>query len=257
MRDIASAIQNFFGQGQDLGAYLAAMGAIGVATMALIQAAKDVFPLRRWYQRARLLAWMQQGAHEAESQFDTELFQDPARGTVDENRAWKDLITLSVDGDENALLDLSVEQLCGQMSAAFQVVLDYPRQYRDLLLVAGSFANPGDMNEILIVDRSRIARGDGPPTPEQIRWSDARNRVTHQLQRAVDGFQIATGYRWKFWMQISSFIVSAALAAIAVQTKGNGIVAHVGVIAFTAVLAGFLAPVARDLAVTIQRLRGA
>lgn len=255
MRDIASAIQNFFGQGQDLGAYLAAMAAIGVATMALIQAAKDVFPLRRWYQRARLWNWVNQGANDAESRF-ARLLADTADNHVETVRAWNDLIALSVDGDENALLDLSVEQLCGQMSAAFQMVLDYPRQYRDLLLVAGSVANPDDINEILNTDRSTIARGEGPVSPEQIRWSDARNRVTHQLQRAVDGFQIATGYRWKFWMQISSFVVSAALAAIAVQTKGNGIIAHVGVIAFTAVLAGFLAPVARDLAVTIQRLRG-
>lgn len=255
MREIANAIQNFFGESQDLGAYLAAMAAIGVAAMALIQAAKDVFPLRRLYQRSRLHKWMTEGAHEAEVRFGAAL-QDPTGGAVNARCAWKDLVALSVDGDENALLDLSVEQLCGQMSAAFQMVLDYPKQYRDLLLIAGSFASPDDINEILNTDRSRIARGEGPPTAEQIRWADARNRVTHQLQRAVDGFQIATAYRWTYLMKISSFAVSAVLAMLAVQTKGSGIISHIGVIAFTAVLAGFLAPIARDLAATIQKLRG-
>lgn len=255
MREIANAIQNFFGESQDLGAYLGAMAAIGVAAMALIQAAKDVFPLRRLYQRARLRNWIAEGAQEAQVRFSATL-QDATGVGVNPQRAWKDLIALSVDGDENALLDLSIEQLCGQMSAAFQMVLDYPRQYRDLLLVAGSCASAADMNEILNTDRSQIARGDGAPTVEQIRWADARNRLTHQLQRAVDGFQIATGYRWTFWMKISSFVVSAILAMLAVQTKGNGVISHVGVIAFTAILAGFLAPIARDLAATIQKLRG-
>lgn len=256
MRDIASAIQNFFGESQDLGAYLGAMAAIGVAAMALIQAAKDMFPLRRMFQRMRLRKWMEDGAREAEARFSATL-EDSAGVPVNARRAWKDLVALSVDGDEDALLDLSIEQLCGQMSAAFQMVLDYPKQYRDLLLIAGSFASAADMNEILNTDRSRIARGEGPPTLEQIRWADARNRLTHQLQRAVDGFQIATGYRWTYWMKVASFVISAILAAIAVQTKGGGIISHVGVILFTAVLAGFLAPIARDLAATIQRLRGA
>lgn len=256
MREIANAIQNFFGESQDVGAYLAAMAAIGVAAMALIQAAKDVLPLRRWYQRNRLKKWFADGAREAQKHFAATL-QDPAGVSVNPRRAWKDLIALSVDGDENALFNLSIEQLCGQMSAAFQVVLDYPKQYRDLLLIAGSFSAALDMNEILNSDRPAIARGDGPPTMDQIRWADARNRVTHQLQRAVDGFQIATGYRWTFLMKIASFVVSGILAALAVQTKGGGIASHIGVILFTAVLAGFLAPIARDLAATIQKLRGA
>jgi hypothetical protein len=254
MREIANAIQNFFGESRDLGGYLAAMAAIGVAAMALIQAAKDVLPLRTWFQRWRLEKWMAEGAREAEAHFAATL-PDANGAGINARRAWKDLIALSVDGDEKALLSLSIEQLCGQMSAAFQMVLDYPKQYRDLLLIAGSFASPDDMNQILNTDRSRMSRADGPPTPEQIQWTDARNRVTHQLQRAVDGFQIATGYRWTFWMKIASFVVSAILTAIAVQTKGQGIVAHVGVIAFTAILAGFLAPIARDLAATIQKLR--
>ncbi len=254
MREIANAIQNFFGESQDLGAYLGAMAAIGVAAMALIQAAKDVFPLRRWYQRARLRKWMEEGAREAEARFGAAI-ADSNGTTVNVERAWKDLVALSVDGDENALLDLSVEQLCGQMSAAFQMVLDYPQQYRDLLLIAGSFASPADMSEIRNADRSVVARGDGPATPAQIRWADSRNRMTHQLQRAVDGFQIATGYRWTYLMKLASFAVSAVLAMLAVQTKGGGIASHIGVILFTAVLAGFLAPIARDLAATIQKLR--
>jgi hypothetical protein len=120
-----------------------------------------------------------------------------------------------------------------------------------------SAADPDDVKAILNTQRSRFAQTQGTPTAEQISWTDSRNRLTHQLQRAVDAFQIATGYGWTFWMKVSSFIVSGILAGIAVYAKGNGVFNHVGVILFTAVMAGFLAPIARDLAATLQRLRGA
>src|SRR4051812_14531740 len=99
MRDIASAIQNFFGDKQDLSAYLAAMAAIGVAAMALLQAAKDVFPLRRNFHENSLQTWMALGTREAEERF-APILQESESKRIDTAQAAKHLVALSVDGDK-------------------------------------------------------------------------------------------------------------------------------------------------------------
>jgi uncharacterized membrane protein YciS (DUF1049 family) len=259
MNNIAHAIQTFFANAdQDLSAYLAALTAIGIATMALIQAAKDLFPLRRSFQGRSLDRWLDEGANEAMTALKPALL-DIQKTDVLPDAAKRDLLTLAVDGDRDALLDLPIEQMCGQMNAAFQVVIDNPRRYADLFVIAASRADVGDVSRLVAHDRSHFAPEPKTPTQQadQMAWVDARNRVAQQLQRAVDGFQIATGYRWKLWLQIASFLVSALLVALAVGTQGDqSITSHIGVILFSAVLAGFLAPVARDLTAALQRLRG-
>jgi hypothetical protein len=81
------------------------------------------------------------------------------------------------------------------------------------------------------------------------------------MQRAVAGFEFATGYRWKLYLQIASFLVGAALTAAALAvtppagaTERGLLVNGLGV-AFSAILAGFVAPVARDLTVVLKRIR--
>lgn len=256
MNGIATGIETFFGSGQDLSTYLAALGLIGLATMALIQTIKDTTPVRRWFQQARVRRWIAEGAADATERHGKTLAA-LNKQSVDPQKAEACLVALSVDGDREALYDLTLEQMCGQMTTALQVVLDNPVDFADLLLVAASEAAPNDLFIVTTTDRANLTDREGKPTPEQIRYSEARTLVMHQLQRAVDGFQISAGYRWKFWLQVASFVTSFALAAVAVGTKGaeTGVVPHIGVIIFTALLAGFLAPVARDLTAALQSLR--
>lgn len=49
---------------------------------------------------------------------------------------------LAVDGDNNALYDLQIEQLCGQFTSAIQIVLEFPADHLDLLAVTASQSNP-------------------------------------------------------------------------------------------------------------------
>jgi hypothetical protein len=87
---------------------------------------------------------------------------------------------------------------------------------------------------------------------------DARTRITHQFQRAVDGFQIRTSFRWKWWLQLLSLALSGALTAFAMALSlptGRHTLGTAGAIGLGALLSGFLAPVARDLTAAIQRLR--
>ncbi|MGC1292173.1 MAG: hypothetical protein WA855_12925, partial [Candidatus Acidiferrales bacterium] len=85
----------------------------------------------------------------------------------------------------------------------------------------------------------------------------ARNRVSHQIQRAVDSLQISIGFRWKFWMQFFAILFSAILAAAALVISGRPLnSAHsIYFIVLAAIFSGLLAPVARDLVAAIEQMR--
>ncbi|MBW7933251.1 MAG: hypothetical protein H3C62_06460 [Gemmatimonadaceae bacterium] len=256
MNAIADAIQKFFsGAAESLSPLLAALSVIGVATMAIIQTAKDVTPLRRRFQESALRRWLQEGADEANATLG-DAFPALQIQRVDAEVAQVQLVRLSVDGDEQALFSLSIEQMCGQMNSAVQVALDYPGRFPHLLLVAASNADPSDVRQLAFAERPAFAEASSAENAGRVIIADARNRVVHQLQRAIDGFQIRTSYEWKWRLQMSSFGVSVVLAWIAMWSwDGASGLTKLLVIVCTALAAGFLAPVARDLTAALQKMR--
>jgi hypothetical protein len=227
--------------------YLGAVAAVGTITMALIQTAKDLFPLRRLFQRGRVLEWLAEGAVDAKTKFG---------GDVSAGTAERDLIHLATDDDSSALYDLPIEQLCGQLNAAAQLALDYPNLHFDLLAVTASGAAAEDLQALRTPPPLPAKAGD--MTPELLAaktsYTDARNRVSHQVQRAIDALQISVGFRWKWSLQIASFVLSALIAGIADWIYGTPPRSLVNIL-ITALLAGFLAPVARDLMAALQKAR--
>jgi hypothetical protein len=218
-------------------AYVGELSIIGGVSMAILQTVKDLFPVRQWFQAFYLGRWAEEGAIEARERFKKD---------ISATRAQTDLLILAVDGDKDAFYDLQIEQLCGQYTAAIQMVLEFPRKHLDLLGVTASKAESADIDLVL----------DGPTIPPTQEFLDARNRVTHQCQRAIDALQITAGFRWKWILQIASIVVSGSLAWVA-MTYTPGIVSRnvVSVIG-SAILAGFLAPVAKDLLAVLQKARG-
>ena len=253
MNTIAAALTAFFKASgtASLLTFVGALALIGTASMAVLQVLKDATPLRQRYQRSRVRRWLAEGATEAAERHATLLTNSPLN--VDD--AERELVRLAVDGDQNALYDLSIEQLSGQINAALQMVIDYPSLNRPLLLIAASAANTDDVAAILNSDRSQFDPRDADPAKVALRvtYADARNRVSHQFQRAVDAFQIATSFRWKWSLQMASFVLSAAFAVLAL-VAGNGSFTFFTVVG-TALMAGFFAPIARDLTASIQKLR--
>jgi hypothetical protein len=232
--------------------YVGALSIIGGVTMALLQTVKDLLPVRQWFQRRALMKWMVEGQTEVGSKLGA---------PVSAATAESDLLKLSVDGDAAALYDLQIEQLCGQFTAAIQMVLEFPQDHRDLLAITASNADA----DLLLLFQPRPVPPN-PPVPADPRLTDARTRVTHQCQRAVDAFQISTGFDWKMALQIASFLMSAGLAWIALhyhqvnypQAQYPDDPLHpsfFGVIV-SAILAGFLAPVAKDLLAVLDKARG-
>jgi len=225
---------------QEWTAMLVALVGVGIVTMAVLQLLKDLLPSRRWFQRWWLRNfWLYRGADSVGVSHDRA------------DRALDDLIALATAGDENALFNLPVEQLIGQVNAAGQGLLDRPDRYPDLVRIFGRRADPADV-ALLLKPR--------PTTKADLaRYVEARNRVAQQVQRSLDAIQIAMGYRWQWLLQSASVVISAIIIGIALTLYGgkdfwSGERVGYGII--IAILGGFVAPIARDLVAAVQGLRG-
>jgi hypothetical protein len=227
--------------------FLIAVGAIGTLSMAIIQSIKETLPARAWFHRWFLQRWLTQKAA---------AFATPSQTAAQlAASAHADLVRLATAGDDEAFHDLPIEQLCGQAQAAVQVVLDYPGLHPDLLKCLAAQADPEDINALLApTDKT----GQRPPSAV-----DARGRVLHQIQRSLDGLQIAAGYSWSTRLQVVSFTLSFVFTVIGLWLYSRGVHSNDVIISvtsffkivFVGLASGFLAPVARDLVAALEKLR--
>ena len=231
-------------------AFLSAMAGVGILSMAILQAVKDTFPVRRAFQRQWLKRWFVCKAAEAAK---------GGLGTVDSTAAETDLIRLATDGNANAFYDLPIEQLAGQFNAAIQVALDSPARHRNLMATTAARVDASDL-QLLFEPPPEVTLPLNPSDLNQAKvrqqFIDARTRVTHQVQRAIDSIQISAGFRWKWYLQLGSFLLSGLIAGFGVwmffdAASGAKFITTL----VTGVLGGFLAPVARDLVAALQQLR--
>jgi hypothetical protein len=253
------------------------LAGIGALSMALLQTAKNLLPLRLWFQRHHVERWLAQRATQALA-FARAAASSPAAPNTfavtpaSAAQAQTDLVHLATAGDSDALYSLPIEQLCGQINAATQVLLDYPSLHWNLLRCLASEAQPSDLALINPPDPAAHAARKMLLRKPAVTLTDAehnqvddyiaaRNRVSHQIQRAVDALQISVSFRWKFWMQLASILLSAALG-VATLLIGNAYfdmhltpARECALIILTAILSGFLAPVARDLVAALEQIR--
>jgi hypothetical protein len=228
--------------------FLGAAAALGLLTMAVIQTARDLLPLRRRFQRRYVNEWLRGRARQA-------------GGAADAARAEEDLVRLAAAGDGDALYQLPIEQLSGQLATAATLVLEFPGGHPDLLACLAAEAGTGDADAVLLADRLgrtglESLRGSSPD--EFQRLVDARTRMTHQVQRALDALQISAGARWKLMLQIAAFPLGCALAvggAALVRLPQSGIATPLAAALPLGLAAGFLAPIARDLVALLDRAR--
>ena len=255
------------------------MAAVGTLTMALLQTAKDIFGWRRKFQEKFVRTWLAEKAarfksrarefkpaqHYVKKGFtptpeQSRSLEEDGFG-VDAGKAEEDLIQLATANDRQAFYDLPIEQLAGQMNAAVQAAMDYPTAHRDLLWCLAHLASPDDIVAILAPPKDLLDTDRKSLLPEHKELVDgfvgARNRISHQVQRAVDGLQISAGAAWKRSLQKWSFVLSAVLGVVAlwVASRKAEVLPSVGMFIVTGFLAGFLAPVARDLVAALQSLR--
>ena len=228
---------------QQIFEFVAAITAIGLIVMALIQSFKDMFPLRRMFHRRFVMAWLHHKAHDHAVK---------AKRATDPRKAFDDLIQLATTGDADALFDLPIEQLCGQAGAAASQSLDYPARHEELLRCLAASADPEDVNLVMFAHEQERGEVEAAADTKRMALVDARTRVMHQVQRSIDALQIAAGYRWKWYMQLLAFSLSYVLTVIAVlfaqsdDSIGRRLLLSIPL----GLIGGFVAPVARDLVAT-------
>jgi hypothetical protein len=224
---------------------------VGLLSMALIQVLKDLLPIRRWFQQHWVRQWLGQ-----RSTLIGERAQLP-----DLEKVEQDLVQLATDGDVGSLYNLPIEQLCGQLNAAAQAVLDHPKEHEGLLWYLAAKAEKDDVSKVL--DCSAVYREQSGTKLEGTDLSafkscvDARNRVAHQVQRAIDALQLSAGNRWKLWIQIFAIALSGMIAIIWEWSSGEGgrTLERIEVTLAVAILGGFIAPVGRDLLAALESAR--
>jgi hypothetical protein len=102
--------------------YIVALNIIAGVTMALLQTAKDLFPLRRGFQRSQIRKWFLKGMLRVNAGASNNVKVCSAKGE-------KSLVDLAANGDFRAFFDLQIEQLSSLFNAAIQVVLELPELY--------------------------------------------------------------------------------------------------------------------------------
>jgi hypothetical protein len=232
-----SDIRAFFTQvAANWSSYAVALAVIGSVTMALLQTIKDLFPIRNTFQRRALVRWL------IAVSVETTKFNQK----ICETEAEKDLVSLAANGERRAFYDQQIEDLCALFNACMQVVLEDPEKHTDLLLFTAWRSEPADI-ALLLKPR---------PNPMTQEYLDSRNRVLHQCQRSIQGFQVYCAFRWKWLMQLAALGLGALLAFLALSFGAAAVHRNVLSVIVTALLSGFLAPVAKDILAIVQRARG-
>ena len=231
-------------------AWAVLLTAIGTVSMALLQTAKNVFPLRSWFQRGRLHRWILAAA-------STSAIRD-----VCTSKAEIDLISLATSGDKEAFYNLPIEDLCTQIRNAVPVILDYPRIHKDLFCCLASEASEEDIQLLLHPPPPEIFLKRGEHSTDEERglireYAAAKTRLTAQVRCSIDAIQTSIGFRWKYFLQLASLVLSAILGVIALHLGAgpDHALPTFGATIVIGLLSGFLAPVARDLVAAIENWR--
>lgn len=265
------------------------LAAIGTLSMAILQTAKNLFPLRRRFQRKRIKSFLADSINELPPEVVRRILElerrlDRLNSTVtcsesmaegaevstatatrqeqiESRRAELDLISLVAAGDENAFYDLSIDQLAAQVKGVGSVILDYSRLHSTLLVCLATKANPSDL--LLVLD---------PPSHDPLwhesdeqkfedkqfikRYAAAKSRIATQLRCSIDSMQTSIAFRWKFALQLASFVLSFIFGVFAVNLgfTHKDVVATFFASLAIGVVTGFIAPVARDLVAGIEKL---
>jgi hypothetical protein len=219
------------------------LAAIGTISMALLETAKNVLPLRRRFQETRFCVFLKEK--------NCKTFEN----------AEQDLVDLVAAGDRFAFYNSEIEQMCNQIKNGLTAVLDYPTAHEELISCLAAKASEDDIYLLFHPPHPdtflKAAQHSTPEEKEQIRkFAAAKTRVGVEMRCAVDAVQSSIGFRWKQRMRLIALVLSAILGVVALNIGANpGLRPSLGATIVIGLLAGFLAPVAKDLVAAVESWR--
>ncbi len=218
--------------------------AIGFIAMAVIEFIKPF--IRKQFYKAHFENWLQI-PHKTAVSNRLKKYEVEIKNTLNSKKTF---IELTIAGDTNLLYKLPVENLCGQLNNAAEMIIANPRKYPLLLLsLFGS-----NLDHLKYLDENidifnQSGEGD---------FINSRNRIAHLIQRNIDRLQISLSLKWKYLLKSYSIIFSIAVAIIGVAVFNQSTSMDSSTI-FYIILAGilgsYISTLLRDIIASLEKLR--
>lgn len=283
MNILADVMQHMTDDLLRLGVLVAGIGALA---MAIVEAIKGLFPVRALFHRGEIRHWFE-GRHASLDVSAMGIPHNALPSAAQPDAAFTQLLRLAIGGEEyqTALFEQAPEKMFGQIQAAVNIALDFPDTAPDLyefLTHDPAWPTKGVervARKVAMANAAAEAKHEAQ-RPDQDVWREfarelhagrvnaraakvedrgdylaanqARQRLDNLVRRRLDALQTRIAYRWSRGNQVASFLVAFALSLIALlQVREPNYVASV----FLAVIAGFLAPPAKDLVAALKQIR--
>lgn len=274
--------------------YVIALAVVGLLTVAVIEAWKKLRLSHGRFHRDSLLRWLHNdGDRQAQKHYHDGVPVPPPREALpplDAARAFDQLLHLSTGvgsadatatarhrhgrferGLDQALFELPIERLMGQIQDAADRALQSPQRHPDLFQFLTRSARDDDVSLWL---RAVCELASNDPSSQALRKDTAERytRIKQQVRRHLDSFQIVTTLRWREWnlraMAVVGAVMMLALQLLALAHMPDGswkpvgdFVAQLSPLTMTKLLlvaafGGALAPVVKDLIDSLRKGRG-
>jgi hypothetical protein len=219
--------------------------AIGLVTMAGLEAVKRLLPIRGFFLRTQLLILLRPTSTTVGSLAVSAITPHHTDGPV--------VITDPLAGQSLAWFDVPLEQLIAQIGVVAKTELD-----RWLFQVDATVVNAAAAAQRQSLLRAML-RDRFPQLPPQPKNDDERQHLEidmrSELEIQLDRLQVELGSRWRRVLRYTSCIVAAGIAAGVLVGSGVAtyVALEVGVATFF--VGGFFAWLARDITAGIERWR--
>lgn len=244
-RNIGSALGTFTATASGLVGFSAA---IGLLTMAVVEVAKRLMPLRGYFQRWRLNALF--GYDLSPLALSSSFGNHRTLPYGRSSSAWFDVPADQLVAQLGALVEPRLDRLLITLSAepgsygAGQALPDY------LLLALLGFWSDKEFGELVRREPERRSRS------EDSRLDQLDATVRGELERSLDRLHLAIESDWRLFVRALACAVAAALGAVILATDGPPNPLWVIVLAIgTSVVAGFFSWLARDVVAVITSFR--
>jgi hypothetical protein len=267
--------------------YLAALAAVGAFSMAFVETIKTLVDARTWFQTRRFVKWMSATPFERAGVLARNGEKD------DKERPLAELLRISTALSESdaiaaarrllqgkgwfpglfgwwrepshALFALELPKMMGAVQDAADVALNSPARYPAFYLLMVSGADTEDVRAWHEQANQLIATVSGQPSPaDRLLMKDRADvyaRLKLLVKRKLDTFQLNTSDRWATGNQLvanAAGVLTLSFVLMYLSRHSAAGAAHqldpIEIILLS-LLGGILAPVAKDLVSTLQRVK--
>jgi len=225
--------------------YAVLLAAVGTVTMALIELIKGVTRGRMWFHWLMVKKWI----------------------GWKNDQALNELFALAIGGSENAnaLYDQPTGKMLGQLQAAANVALDFPKVYPAFyeFLTAGA-VTVGTVNDRekwrnfsqkIIQPRPTDASAIAAFEQDSRESTQARARLGNLVTRKLDAFQTRVEYTWARFNQLLALIAGSVFFYCVLSRTKDVTKISMFTLVVVSLMGGLIAPFAKDVVTALTGLR--